>query len=57
MSTHLHPKLQEITDRLIERSRMSRERYLQRVAQSNQVKPSRDHMGCANLAHAYAAAG
>ena len=57
MNTHLHPKLQEITERLIERSRMSRERYLQRVAQSSQVQPSRERMGCANLAHAYASAG
>ena len=57
MNSHLHPKLQEITERLIERSRMSRERYLQRVAQSSQVQPSRERMGCANLAHAYASAG
>ena len=56
-SNHLHPKLQEITERLIERSRASRARYLERVARSTKVQPSRDRMGCANLAHAYAAAG
>ena len=56
-SNHIHPQLHAITERLIERSRASRARYLQRVAQSAKDTPSRDRMGCANLAHAYAAAG
>ena len=55
--THLHPKIQEVTERLIARSEASRARYLQRVQQSSKDQPSRDRMGCANLAHAYAAAG
>ena len=55
--THLHPNIQEVTERLIARSEASRARYLQRVQQSSKDQPSRDRMGCANLAHAYAAAG
>lgn len=54
---NIHPTLQAITERLIARSQTSRARYLARVAQSAHVQPSRDVMGCANLAHAYAAAG
>ena len=53
----IHPTLQAITNRLIERSKTSRERYLKRVTASGKLRPSRDQMGCANLAHAYAAAG
>ena len=56
-SNHIHPQLHAITERLIERSRASRARYLQRIEQSTKETPSRDRMGCANLAHAYAAAG
>ncbi|GHA73585.1 phosphogluconate dehydratase [Formosimonas limnophila] len=53
----LHPTIVKITERLIERSRASRARYFARINASGKLKPSRDHMGCANLAHAYAAAG
>ena len=49
-SNHIHPQLHAITERLIERSRASRARYLQRVEQSAKETPSRDRMGCANLA-------
>lgn len=55
--TVLHPKLIAITERLIERSKNSRQRYLNRIAASGRLKPARSHMGCANLAHAYAVAG
>lgn len=53
----IHPTLHNITERLIERSKISRERYLQRVRYSERANPDRSVMGCANLAHAYAAAG
>lgn len=55
--TTLHSTLLKITERLVARSRTSRSRYLKRVSASNQKRPSRDQMGCANLAHAYASAG
>ena len=57
MNTPLHPIIQKITDRLAERSKATRTRYLARVTSSGKLRPSRDHMGCANLAHAYASAG
>lgn len=55
--TTLHPTIARITERLIERSKITRARYLKRVNQSGKLMPSRDTMGCANLAHAYAAMG
>lgn len=55
--TALHPTLLKITERLIARSQTSRSRYLKRVSASSKKRPSRDQMGCANLAHAYASAG
>ena len=55
--TAVHPQITAITNRLIARSAVSRMRYLNRVGASGKLRPSRDQMGCANLAHAYAAAG
>ncbi len=57
MNNTIHPTIATITQRLAERSKATRARYLARVAASGKLRPSRDHMGCANLAHAYAAAG
>lgn len=52
----LHPKLAEITQRIIERSRPTREAYLQRIrAFKQQGRLERDQLGCSNLAHGYAA--
>lgn len=52
----LHPKLTEITQRIIERSRPTREAYLNRIrALKQQGKVERDQLGCSNLAHGYAA--
>ena len=54
--TPLHPKLAEITRRIIERSRPTREAYLARIRQYiKQGKVQRDRLGCSNLAHGYAA--
>ncbi|MCG7656210.1 phosphogluconate dehydratase [Wielerella bovis] len=54
--TNLHPKLAEITNRIIERSRPTREAYLERIrAQKQQGRVERDQLGCSNLAHGYAA--
>lgn len=51
----LHPKLAEITNRIIERSRPTRETYLKRIHQlKQQGKVERDQLGCSNLAHGYA---
>ena len=54
--TSLHPKLAAITQRIIERSRPTREAYLARIRQYiKQGKVQRDRLGCSNLAHGYAA--
>jgi len=49
--------LQAITDRIIERSRPTREAYLARINAAASRKPMRSALGCANLAHGFAACG
>lgn len=53
----MHPKLAEITDRIIERSAKTRGAYLERMARAAQQGPKRAHLTCGNQAHAYAAMG
>ncbi|KPN71550.1 phosphogluconate dehydratase [Neisseria sp. 83E34] len=54
--TTLNPALQTITERIIERSRPTREAYLKRIrAFKQQGRVERDRLGCSNLAHGYAA--
>ncbi|MCF7520832.1 phosphogluconate dehydratase [Neisseria sp. ZJ106] len=54
--TPLHPTLAKITQRIIDRSRNSRQRYLDRIrAAKQQGKVERSRLGCSNLAHGYAA--
>ncbi len=49
--------LQAITNRIIERSRPTREAYLTRINAAASRKPMRSALGCANLAHGFAACG
>ena len=49
--------LQAITNRIIERSRPTREAYLGRISEAASRKPVRTALGCANLAHGFAACG
>ncbi len=51
----MHPVVARVTARIIERSAELRAAYLAVVDQMAQRKPAQDRMGCANLAHAYAA--
>ena len=51
----MHPTLQEVTARIVERSRDSRARYLASVASMRRPGPYRSDLGCANAAHAFAA--
>ena len=51
----LHPDLAAVTSRIQGRSRDTRSAYLQAVAKAGQRKPSPDRLGCANVAHAFAA--
>ena len=51
----MNPKLQEITQRIVERSRESRAEYLRRIAQMGSDGPLRGTLSCSNLAHGFAA--
>ncbi len=53
----VHARLQEITDRIIDRSGPSRDSYLERMRNAVSKGPSRAHLSCSGQAHAYAAAG
>ncbi len=46
-----------ITERLIARSKSSRARYLERMDAQRCNQPKRKSLGCANIAHAFAACG
>ena len=45
----------EVTERIIERSRPTRSAYLHRVDEMISRKKGPDRLGCANVAHAFAA--
>ena len=51
----MHSVVTRVTARIIQRSKATREAYLAGVDAMIHRKPSQDRMGCANLAHAYAA--
>lgn len=51
----LHPVLEAVTGRIRERSAPSRSAYLERIARAADRDRGADHMGCANVAHAFAA--
>jgi phosphogluconate dehydratase len=55
MST-LHPTLARVTDRIIEKSKASRQRYLDLMEREAERHPDRNAVACSNLAHAYAGA-
>ncbi len=51
----LNPVIRAVTERIIDRSRHTRGRYLQRTAAAYGQKVERSQLGCTNLAHAFAA--
>ena len=51
----LHPDVARVTDRIRERSRTLRQAYLARVDAAAARPRGADRMGCANVAHAFAA--
>ena len=53
----LNETLLKITDRIIERSKDSREKYVGRMKSAVERGPRRAHLSCGNQAHAYAAMG
>ena len=52
----LHPVVAAVTDRIIERSRASRGRYLDLIAAEREAGTNRPALSCGNLAHGFAAA-
>lgn len=53
----IHPKIQEVTTRIIERSKESRALYLSQMRAQFDVDFNRSHLHCGNLAHAFAGCG
>ncbi|MDR3505862.1 MAG: dihydroxy-acid dehydratase, partial [Acidocella sp.] len=51
----VHPKIEQVTARIIERSRKTREAYLARIRAAATHMPRRKGLGCANQAHGFAA--
>ncbi len=51
----MNPTVATVTGRIQQRSAESRKLYLERLAAMAQRKPSVDRMGCANVAHSFAA--
>ncbi len=47
--------LQQVTDRIIQRSAKSRSKYLTRMKQAGDNIPDRNQLSCSNLAHGFAA--
>jgi phosphogluconate dehydratase len=50
----MHPRVLEVTERLIERSRATRQRYLAMIAVAADQGPQRGKLQCANFAHGVA---
>ena len=53
----LHARVGEITERIVRRSGDDRRRWLERMREAVEDRPSRARLGCANLAHGFAACG
>lgn len=53
----LNPTISRVTDRIIERSRDTRDPYLARMAAARSKGPARAHLACSGQAHAFAATG
>ncbi len=55
MTASLHPVVDAITRRIAKRSAHTRSAYLAQIDAASQRKPGAERMGCANVAHAFAA--
>src|ERR1044071_8216207 len=54
---NLDPRVAKVTDRIIERSKPGRARYLQLMADEAERGISRSRLSCGNFAHGFAASG
>ena len=50
----MHPRVLEVTERLIERSRATRQHYLALIGAAAAQGPQRGKLQCANFAHGVA---
>jgi phosphogluconate dehydratase len=55
--TGLHPSVARVTDRIIDRSKPTRQRYLDLMAEQSERGINRPRHSCGNFAHGFAAAG
>ncbi|WP_409425309.1 phosphogluconate dehydratase [Pseudoalteromonas sp. RW-H-Ap-1] len=51
----LHPRIKEVTQRVIERSKQTRQDYLDRISHAKKQTRVRAGLGCGNIAHVMAA--
>ncbi len=52
---YIHPVVAQVTQRITQRSAISRAAYLQQIDAASRRDRGADRMGCANIAHAFAA--
>ncbi|MAO81657.1 MAG: phosphogluconate dehydratase [Nocardioides sp.] len=55
-TTSLHPVVEQVTARVVERSAAHRAAYLDRIRAMAETGPARTRLACANLAHGFASA-
>jgi len=55
--SNLHPVIEAVTARIIEKSHAGRQRYLDLIARQGEGGVNRERLSCGNLAHAFAASG
>jgi phosphogluconate dehydratase len=53
----VHRTISAVTEKIIARSKSSRARYLDKIAAAHDNQPKRKSLGCANIAHGFAACG
>jgi phosphogluconate dehydratase len=53
----LHPTIAKVTDRVIERSKATRRRYLELMTEQKERGINRPRLSCGNFAHGFAASG
>lgn len=53
----MHPTIAAVTERIRDRSRDQRRRYLDRCREAIEAGPARAHLSCGNMAHVTAASG
>ncbi len=57
MSDNMNETIHRVTQRIIEKSKVSRQLYLDMIAREGDKGVNRTSLGCGNLAHAFAASG